>query len=55
MTYICTFHIDKFAPKQEASSSKKIELRDYLNINLVYLQKTKLTVDEALVIWVRKF
>lgn len=50
MTYICTFYIDTFAPKQEASASKKIELHDYLNINLVYLPKTTLTVEEALVI-----
>lgn len=39
MTYICTFYIDTLAPKQEASSSKKIKLHDYLNINLVYSQK----------------
>lgn len=50
MTYICTFYIDTFAPKQEASSSKKIELHECLNIDLVYLQKTTLTVEEALVI-----
>ena len=42
MTYIYTFYIETFAPKQEASSSKKIELHDYLNINLVYSQKNNI-------------